>query len=671
MVQRTWFRLFTLCLLTAGARHLDAASVARVWNEETLAAIRIDFPHPPVHARNLFHSSVAMWDAWAAYDTNAVGYLFRERHNATDISAARREAISHAAYRVLHHRYRLSVNAATTQAALTARMTNLGYNPADTTTTGDSPAAVGNRIAALVLAFYANDDSDEQQNYADFTYNPVNAPLVLSLPGTTLADPNRWQPLAFEVAFTQNGLIAGKVQIFQGSQWEAVRPFSLRRPAGGGIYLDPGQPPQLGGPTDTEYKAGNLTVIRHSSQLNPTNGVLLDISPGALGNNTLGQNDGAGHATNPATGQAYAPNVVPHGDYGRVVAEFWADGPDSETPPGHWNALANAITGAPDFERRIGGSGDLVDELEWDVKTYFALNAAVHDVAVSVWGCKRHYDYVRPISSIRHLGGLGQSSDPGIPSYHPSGLPLESNLVEVVTSATSVTGQRHEGFAPGTIVINAWGGEPADPHTQFTGTKWIRAIDWLPYQRDTFVTPAFAGYTSGHSGFSRAAAEVLTRMTGSPFFPGGLWTFTARAGQFLEFEHGPSVDVVLQWATYYGAADEAGISRLYGGIHVPADDGPGRVMGSHCGIGAWDLARRYFDGSILAEQPTIALEVTDQINCRLSWSTVRGMNYRLESSADLGGFSTLLPASRAEGDSFETSLSIIGAEKFFFRVRRD
>ena len=114
----------------------------------------------------------------------------------------------------------------------------------------------------------------------------------------------------------------------------------------------------------------------------------------------------------------------------------------------------------------------------------------------------------------------------------------------------------------------------------FTGIKWIHAEDWLPYQRATFVTPAFAGYVSGHSGFSRAAAEVLTLMTGSPYFPGALGTFTAPADTFLAFEHGPSVNVVLQWATYYDAADEAGISRRYGGIHVPADDGPGRISGA-------------------------------------------------------------------------------------------
>jgi hypothetical protein len=65
----------------------------------------------------------------------------------------------------------------------------------------------------------------------------------------------------------------------------------------------------------------------------------------------------------------------------------------------------------------------------------------------------------------------------------------------------------------------------------------------------------------------------------------------------LHFELGPSVDVPLQWATYYDAADQAGISRLYGGIHVEADDLRGRVIGSECGVAAWDTAQRYWEGS--------------------------------------------------------------------------
>ena len=64
-----------------------------------------------------------------------------------------------------------------------------------------------------------------------------------------------------------------------------------------------------------------------------------------------------------------------------------------------------------------------------------------------------------------------------------------------------------------------------------------------------------------------------------------------------EIHTGPSEDIELQWATYFDAADQAGISRLYGGIHVQVDDLNGRIMGAQCGVDAWSTAGRYWDGS--------------------------------------------------------------------------
>ncbi len=312
-------------LATALSCHqLSAASIARIWNEQNLAAIRLDFPNPPVHARNLFHTSVAMWDAWAAYGTKAIGYLHNETATAVDVTAARHEAISYAAYRVLTHRYALSVNASNTLAALETQLTSLGYDPNNTTTSGMSPAALGNRVATTVLNFAASDRSNETIFYNDPSYAPINNPLILALPGTVLDNINHWQPLAFDEAFTQNGLVTSKIQIFIGSHWGAVRPFTLELGTNESISLDPGMPPQLGGITDADYKSGVVSVIQHSALLDPASGNMTDISPASRGNNTLGHNDGTGHTVNPVTGLPYNAQIVPHGDYGRVVAEFWA-----------------------------------------------------------------------------------------------------------------------------------------------------------------------------------------------------------------------------------------------------------------------------------------------------------------------------------------------------------
>ncbi|MBK9178639.1 MAG: vanadium-dependent haloperoxidase [Acidimicrobiales bacterium] len=591
------------CERTAGAER----SVAREWDEAALEGIRHDFPAPTVHARNLFHLSVAMWDAWAAYDPAATGYLVDEDHTADDVTAAREEAISYAAYGVLVERYLDSPGAEQTVTEFDQLMASLCYPIDVTTTEGDSPAAVGNRVAAAVVARGLVDGSNEEGRYADPGYEPVNPPLVVDQPGTRMVDPNRWQPLELEVMIGQNGLPMDQtVQTFVGPQWGHVEPFALPAGSADGLPIDPGPPPLLGDPaTDQAYKEGAVEVVRYSSELDPSDGEAVDIGPGALGDNPLGTNDGDGHDVNPATGEPYEPNVVLRGDYGRVLAEFWADGPRSELPPGHWNVLANEVSDDPRLEHRIGGTGPVVDRLEWDVKLYVALNGALHDAAVAAWGVKGHYDSVRPISMIRYLGGLGQSSDPGGPSYDPEGLPLVPGLVEVVTAESSAPGQRHQHLADhvGEIAVRSWTGDIDDPETDQAGVGWVRAVEWVPYQRETFVTPAFAGYVSGHSTFSHAGAEVLTAITGSPYFPGGLAEHTVPAGG-LEFEAGPTTDVTLQWATYDDAADQAGTSRLWGGIHVRADDLTGRRMGAQCGIDAWALARRHYGGTATPDGDT-------------------------------------------------------------------
>jgi hypothetical protein len=171
----------------------------------------------------------------------------------------------------------------------------------------------------------------------------------------------------------------------------------------------------------------------------------------------------------------------------------------------------------------------------------------------------------------------------------------------VITGRSSAPGGRHGDLAGhvGEIAIRAWRGNPEDPTTGASGVGWILAADWVPFQLATFVTPAFAGYVSGHSTFSRAAAEVMTSFTGDSFFPGGLFEATVPADS-LAVELGPSEDVTLEWATYFDAADQAGVSRLYGGIHIAADDFGGRRIGSQCGKDAWALALDYFDGSARA-----------------------------------------------------------------------
>lgn len=578
---------------------LGGRSVARVWDETLLEMIREVIPAPTVHARNLFHLSAAMWDSWAAYEPTADGYFVTEKHDAEDVGAARDATLSYAAYRILLWRYATVSDLSTATERLDAVMASLCYRTDVAATDGDSPARFGNRIAETIIAATADDGSREHERYVDNSYRPRNEPMVVDDPGTVMNDPNAWQPLSLGLQLSQNGVpIPGNVQEFIGPHWGFVTPFALDD-SPTGTPIDPGPPPHLGDPeTDSAFKQAALEVIRYGSLLDPADGETIDVSPNSLGDNTLGTNDGDGYDENPVTGRPYDPEPTLHGDFGRVVAEYWADGPTSETPPGHWNLIANAVTDTPGFERRFGGDGPLLDPLEWDVKMYFALNGALHDAAVAAWGLKGFYDSVRPISMIRYMGGKGQSSDPSGPAYDTEGLPLEAGLIEIITAGSSAVGQRHEHLVDhvGEVAVRGWRGGPDHPETETSGVGWIRAVEWVPYQRPTFVSPAFAGYVSGHSSFSRAAAQVLAALTGSAHFPGGTFEWTVPAGTLLH-EEGPTDDVTLEWATYFDASDQAGISRLYGGIHIAADDVEGRKIGAICGERAWALAGSYFDGS--------------------------------------------------------------------------
>lgn len=590
---------------TCPADAIDIApgqSVAHQWNEQALNAIRRDIPRPGVHARNLFHLSVAMYDAWAAFDDVADGVVYRQRHDASDVEAARNEAIAYAAARLLHHRYDpvLSVGGPTSEVCFDAFMRHLGYDPSIQSTEGDSPAAIGNRIGQAVIDRYRDDGANESNAYADTTgWAPTNGPMFVDAPGAgNLVNPDIWQQLNLAEAVTQNGIpVASGAQDYIGANWGLVAPFALARTDGRDTYAEVPDDalPLMSNPEMPRWVLG---AIARSAELDPNDAVVVDIGPGSLGNNPLGSDEGSGFAENPYTGEPYAPNIVLRADFGRVLAEYWADGPRSETPPGHWNTIANDASKHPEFSRLWAGEGDDLDALEWDVKMYLALTGATHDAAIAAWELKRYYLGARPITLIRHMGGLGQSTDENLPSYHVDGLPLADGLVELITSESSAAGQRHAHLANyvGQVASRSWRGEPGDVRTELGGVAWIRAVEWMPYQLRTFVTPAFPGFVSGHSTFSRAAAAVLAEITGSPYFPGGLGSKTFETG-YLRFEIGPTEAIDLQWATYFDAADQAGQSRIWGGIHIEPDDFFGRRVGADVGIAAVELAETYFDGT--------------------------------------------------------------------------
>lgn len=438
-----------------------ADNAAIQWNNVALQAIRVGHPGPPMVARMLNVTSTCVFDAWAAFDEHARGVFTGKtlkQPKAWRTNANKTTAISYAAYRALVDLF--PAQKATFDAAMVAQ----GLDPNYTSTDASTPAGVGNAACAAVLAAKHKDGSNQLGDlnpgaYSDYTgYTPVNSP-------TTIVDPNHWQPLT--VSDGHGGTVTQK---FIAPFWGKVTPFALKS-----ISQYALKTPAVAG--SAAYKAQVDQILGYSAALTDTQ---------------------------------------------KVIAEYWADGPSSELPPGHWNLFAQFVS------KRDKHS------LDRDVKMFFAVNNALLDASVWTWGVKRVYDYVRPVTAVQWQYAGGN--------------------------------------------VTAWAGAGL-------GTQSIPAANWRPYQAVTVVTPPFAEYVSGHSTFSAASARVLRLFTGSDKF-GNSVTIPAGSSR-VEPGLVPAANVTLSWPTFSAAADEAGISRRYGGIHFIDGDLEGRRVGKLIGTAAF------------------------------------------------------------------------------------
>ena len=177
----------------------------------------------------------------------------------------------------------------------------------------------------------------------------------------------------------------------------------------------------------------------------------------------------------------------------REIALFWADGPRTETPPGHWNRIAQQLAGRRDFE------------ISESTRLFAALNVAMSDAAIVCWQGKYLYNWWRPITAIRQADKDG------------------------------------------------------NPLT-------LRDLNWTPL----INSPPFPEHVSGHSSFSAAAAEILSSYAGGDNF------------SFHTTSDGIP-GVVRRFEKFSDAAAEAGLSRIYGGIHFRAANDGGQTSGKKIG----------------------------------------------------------------------------------------
>jgi len=239
-------------------------------------------------------------------------------------------------------------------------------------------------------------------------------------------------------------------------------------------------------------------------------------------------------------------------DAEKAAAEFWTEWGSSPTP--HLLELTKYVSNLNDLR------------LDDDVKLFFLVANALFDASIATWDAKYTYDYVRPITAVHRLG------DRAITAWKPPSFP----------GALAYS-------TPGLIEVAA-----AQPAVS-TGIGQERAADWQPY----LPTPAFPSYVSGHSTFSAAWARVMELATGKTDFH---YRTTVRHlyVEMRDLAH----PVTLEYPTFGSAAEACGMSRIWGGIHWPADNERGITLGKQVGENAWGGYQQYVLG--FASPPTAA-----------------------------------------------------------------
>ncbi|MEM6598680.1 MAG: DUF6851 domain-containing protein [Cyanobacteria bacterium P01_C01_bin.69] len=487
-------------------------TISVIWDRAVQKAVITAAVGPTVASRAYGILHTAMFDAWAAYDTNAVGTQLGDdlqRSPAENTTENKAEAMSFAAYRILTELF-------SEQADLfSSVMAELGYDTANTTTNTTAAAGIGNVSAEALMAYRRNDGANQANGYeSTIDYTPVNT-------SSSVQDLEKWTAERVPIDSTD-----GPLQSFLTPHWGTVETFGLEdsdaaRPVAPQPFL-------LVENATTDLVAGTITLA---------SGTVLEISTALIGT-----------IINPAF-IAQAEQVVEYSanltDKEKLIAEFWEDGGGTSFPPGTWMSFGQYVSSRDDHT------------LDEDAKMFFALGNAALDAGIATWEAKTYYDYARPVRTIRELGRLG------------------------------LIGEYNDEL--GGYAIEAWAGPGK-------GTKTILATDFLTYQTPgSDPSPPFSEYTSGHSSFSAAGAVVLELFSGSDAF-GGEVTFGPGESRF-EYLVTPTEEVTLSWDSFSDAADEAGASRVYGGIHFNEGDINGRTLGNTVGTEAFIKAQSFIQGT--------------------------------------------------------------------------
>ena len=505
-------------------------TISVLWDRAIQQAVIEISPGPTVASRAYGMVHTAIFDAWAAYDRQAISTQLADtlqRPDSEITEANKKEAVSYAAYRVAKDLFPSRVD------IFNNLMSELGYDIDNNTTDTTTAAGVGNVSAAALLDYRysdganqlgnADENGDRYSSIAD--YEPVNS-------SDSIIDLEYWTPENVPISDSD-----GRVQQFLTPHWGDVIPFGLET----GEQFRPVAP--------KPFLLIDGTIDLDTQTINLKDGWTLAIDRSLIG--TIINPEFINQAEEVIE---YSANLT---DEQKLVAEFWEDGGGTSFPPGTWMTFGQFVSARDEHS------------LDEDVELFFALGNAEFDAGIATWEAKTYYDYARPIRTIRQLGELGLIGE------------FDPDL---------------GGFA-----IEAW--QPGE------GTTTILATDFLTYQTPGGdPSPPFAEYTSGHSAFSAAGAEVLRLYTGSDEF-GAEVSFAPGESRF---EPGvtPKETTTLSWDTFSEAADEGGLSRLYGGIHFEDGDLNGRILGRKVGKAVFERSQFYINGGV-ETQPPLDFEESD------------------------------------------------------------
>jgi hypothetical protein len=264
-------------------------SVVIQWNEAFLQGVRESKLGPPMVARALAVAHTCVYDAWAACDRVAVGTRLGgalRRSPAERTFAGKHAATSFAAYRAA-----VDLFPGSRASVFDPLMAQLGYDPGDTSSDAATAVGIGNLASRAVPEFRHHDGANQLGDepggspgvpYSDYTgFVPANEPmnLVAAFDPATVHDPNAWQPLRYR---DLSGALV--TPSFVGAHWQHVKPFAL--------------------PSSADLRSAVGPARYGSSAYEAQATQLVDLSAGLS-------------------------------DREKVIAEYWADGPRSELPPGH------------------------------------------------------------------------------------------------------------------------------------------------------------------------------------------------------------------------------------------------------------------------------------------------------------------------------------------------